>query len=307
MGNTLEKAMGKKLLHTTGCDEEGRILHINEAEKGQTYTCPLCGDRIVPRNEGKAQRPHFAHFKKTEAGCSGESLLHHLFLQESVALLQSLIHQKKEFPITWSCPYCNRTYTQNLLQQVASLSTGFDIDGHRPDITLFNAEGKPLFAIMLLIRRKLTQKTLHFYEDKGIILIRIQLEENDWRKVEEKLSKPDSVTFCTNVECYNYQFYSPCIRREYYSQKFKCKKCGKVVDGYMVRNTSALGILGLDRLKEHEKQEIVSKFFRGKRATVADILVYGKCRCVPHSKGLVCLNKTDDFKEKRESKISKKK
>jgi hypothetical protein len=51
----------------------------------------------------------------------------------------------------------------------------------------------------------------------------------------------------------------------------------------------------------------VSKFFRGKRATVADILVYGKCRCVPHSKGLVCLNKTDDFKEKRESKITKKK
>ena len=75
----------------------------------------------------------------------------------------------------------------------------------------------------------------------------------------------------------------------------------------MVRNTSALGIIGLDRLNEQEKQEIVSKYFRGKRATVADILVYGKCRCVPHSKGLVCLNKTDDFKEKRESKITRKK
>ena len=75
----------------------------------------------------------------------------------------------------------------------------------------------------------------------------------------------------------------------------------------MVRNTSAFGIIGLDRLQDHEKQEIVSKFFRGKRATVADILVYGKCRCVPHSKGLVCLNKSDDFKEKREGKIVKRK
>ena len=168
--------MGKKLLHTTGCDEEGRIVHINEAEKGQTYTCPLCGDRIVTRNEGKAQRPHFAHFKKTEAGCSGESLLLHLFRRQSVALLQSLIPQKKEFPITWSCPYCNRNYTKDLLQQVASLSTDFNIDGHRPDITLFSAEGKPLFAIKLLIRRKLTKKTLHFYEEKGIILIQVQLE-----------------------------------------------------------------------------------------------------------------------------------
>ena len=170
-----------------------------------------------------------------------------------------------------------------------------------------NGQGQPIFAIKLLIRRKLTKKTLHFYEEKGIILIQIALEEDDWMRVEEKLSHPESVTFCSNAECYNFQFYQNCIHREYYAQKFKCKKCGKVVDGYMVRNTSALGIIGLDRLQDHEKQEIVSKFFRGKRATVADILVYGKCRCVPHSKGLVCLNKTDDFKEKRESKITKKK
>ena len=299
--------MGKKLLHTTGCDSEGRILHINEAEKGQTYTCPLCGDRIVPRNEGKAQRPHFAHFKKTEAGCSGDSLLHHLFLQASLTLLQKHISQQKEFPITWSCPYCNRTYTKDLLQQVTSLSSDYTLGEQHPDITLFDAQGQPLIAIKLLIRKKLTKKALHFYEEKGIILIQIQLEENDWMKVEEKLSQPDSVTFCTNAECYNYQFYHTCIHREYYSQKFKCKKFVKVVDGYMVRNTSALGIIGLDRLNDQEKQEIVSKYFRGKRATVADILVYGKCRCVPHSKGLVCLNKTDDFKEKRESKITRKK
>ncbi len=299
--------MGKKLLHTTGCDEEGHILHIHSAEKGRTYTCPLCGDRIIPRNEGKTQRPHFAHFKKTVAGCSGESLLHHLFLTGSITLLQDRINQQKEFPVTWSCPYCNRTYTKNLLQQVVSLSTGFSIEEHKPDITLLNAQGEPLIAIKLLIRKKLTKKALHAYEERGIILIQIQLEENDWMKVEEKLSHPDSVSFCANTECYNYQFYHSCIRREYYSQKFKCKKCGKVVDGYMVRNTSALGIIGLDRLNDQEKQEIVSKYFRGKRATVADILVYGKCRCVPHSKGLVCLNKSDDFKEKRESKIAKKK
>ena len=298
--------MGKKLLHTTGCDEEGRILHIHEAEKGRTYTCPLCGDRIITRNEGKSQRPHFAHFKKTEAGCCGESLLHHLFLTGSITLLQKQIEQKRAFPITWSCPYCNRTYTKDLLQQVASLSTDCSIHEHKPDITLLNAQDEPIIAIKLLVRKKLTKKALHAYEEKGIILLQIQLEENDWMKVEEKLSHPDSVSFCTNAECYNFQFCQPCIRRKYESQQFKCKKCGKVVDGYMVRNTSALGVLGLDRLNEHEKQEIVSKYFRGKRATVADILVYGKCRCVPHSKGLVCLNKTDDFKEKRESKITKK-
>lgn len=299
--------MGKKLLHTTGCDEEGHVIHVNEAERGSTYSCPLCGERIIARNEGKSQRPHFAHFKKTESGCNGENLLLHLFRQKTVELLSEHLHRKTAFPIRWSCPLCNRSYEKDLLQQVASLATGFSIDGYHPDITLLDDKGHPLFAILLLLRKKLTKKALHFYEEKGIILIQIQLEEDDWMRVEEKLSTPQSVTFCSNAECYNFQFYQNCIRREYYSQKFKCKKCGKVVDGYMVRNTSALGIIGLDRLRDHEKQEIVSKFFRGKRATVADILVYGKCRCVPHSKGLVCLDKSDDFKEKREGKITKKK
>ena len=299
--------MGKKLLHTTGYDEERRIIHINEAERGGIYTCPLCQERIIARNEGKSQRPHFAHFKKTEAGCSGETLLLHLFRQKAIDILKEHIDRKEAFPIRWSCPLCNRLYEKDMLQQVASLAIDFSIEGHHPDITLLDDKGHPLFAIKLLIRRKLTKKTLHFYEEKGIILLQIPLEEDDWMRVEEKLSHPDSVTFCSNAECYNFQFYQNCIHREYYSQKFKCKKCGKVVDGYMVRNTSAWGIIGLDRLRDHEKQEIVSKFFRGKRATVADILVYGKCRCIPHSKGLVCLNKSDDFKEKRESKIVKKK
>lgn len=299
--------MGKKLLHTTGCDEEGRILHINDAEKRGTYTCPLCGDRIIARNEGKMQRPHFAHFKRTEAGCTGEALLLHLFREKAQACLQSHIERRQSFYIHWSCPLCNRPYEKDLIQQVSSLSTDADIEGHHPDITLYDAQKKPLFAIKLLIRRKLNKKTVHFYEEKGIILIQIHLEEDDWKRVEEKLAAPASVSFCANAECYNFQFCQNCIRREYYAQKFKCKKCGKVVDGYMVRNTSALGIIGLDRLRDDEKQEIVSKYFRGKRATLADILVYGKCRCVPHSKGLVCLNKSDDFKETRQSKITKKK
>ena len=306
MGKPLE-AMGKKLLHTTGYDEEGRILHVSEAGKGGTYTCPLCGDRIIARNEGKAQRPHFAHFKKADAGCNGEALLLHLFKQKAITLLQIHIEQKQAFTIHWSCPLCNRPYHKDILQQVTSLATDTDIEGHHPDIALLNADGQPVIAIQLLIRKKLTKKTLHFYEEKGIILIQVQLEEDDWMHVEEKLTHPDSVSFCGNAECYNFQFYHNCIHREYYAQKFKCKKCGKVVDGYMVRNTSALGIIGLDRLRDEEKQEIVSKFFRGKRATMADILVYGKCRCVPHSKGLVCLNKSDDFKEKREGKITKRK
>ena len=297
--------MAKKLLHTIGLDEEKGIHHINDAEKGKIYTCPQCGERIIVRNGGSMQRPHFAHFKKSDQ-CTGESVLHHFFSQQAVTILQKHIEQKEAFFIEWSCPYCNRKYSKDILQQAQTVRTQFIIEGHQPDITLLDAQGNPLIAIQLLIRKKLTKRTLHFYEEKGIILIQYHLHEKDWKRVEEKLSHPSSVTFCGNGECYNFQFYQNCIRREYFAQKFKCKKCGKVVDGYMVRNTSALGILGLDQLRDYEKQEIVQKYFRGKRSTIADILVYGKCRCIPHSKGLVCLSQSEDFKQTRQGKISKK-
>lgn len=298
--------MAKKMLHTIGYDEENCILHVNDAQKGISYTCPLCGDRIIARNGGKMQRPHFSHFKKSSKACNGESVLHHLFQQKAITVLQTHIERKEPFLIEWSCPLCCRKYTKDLLQKVASIQARPMIETNQPDIALIDQAGRPLFAIHFLVRKKLTKKVLHCYEEKGIILIQYHLVENDWQQVEEKLHRPDEVSFCNNGECYNFQFFQNCIQREYICQSFKCKKCGKVVDGYMVRNTSALGVIGLDRLRDHEKQEIVSKYFRGKRATVADILVYGKCRCVPHSKGLVCLDKSEDFKEKRQGKIASK-
>ena len=58
--------MAKKLLHIIGYDEEGHVLHVDNTEKGGTYICPQCGERIIARKDGSMQRPHFAHFKKSE-------------------------------------------------------------------------------------------------------------------------------------------------------------------------------------------------------------------------------------------------
>ena len=85
--------MGKKLLHTLGYDSEGNVVHVNEAEKGSIYTCPQCGDRIIARNGGKMQRPHFAHFKKSAQKCNGASVLHiHLLARMEKLLQEHLQH-----------------------------------------------------------------------------------------------------------------------------------------------------------------------------------------------------------------------
>lgn len=299
--------MGKKLLHTLGYDSEGNVVHVNEAEKGSIYTCPQCGDRIIARNGGKMQRPHFAHFKKSPQKCNGVSVLHSLLLNQTEKLLQEHLQQGKAFNIQWSCPYCSKLYQRDLLQQISSIGTNENIDGHCADLLLWGYDHNPLIAIELLINRKLPKKVIRLYETKGIILIQIHVQKESWKEVSTMLQHPNSVSFCSNKECYNFQFSESVFRREIYLQKFKCKKCGKVVDGYMVRNTSALGLIGLDNLRDYEKQKIVSTYFRGKRATVADILVYGKCHCIPHSKGLVCMSHSDDFKEARQGKIAAKK
>ena len=295
--------MAKKLLHTFGLNAEGRIVHVNDTEKGITYTCPQCGERIVARNGGVTQRPHFAHFKKSKEQCNGESVLTLLFHREVLELLQNHIDNGEPFLMEWSCPYCHRRHENNLLKHVVCTKSSSTSQG----ILLYNKEGEAIIAIETILRRKLTKKTIERYESEGILLIQLNLTEESLMNVADKLRHPDNVGFCGNAECYNFQFSQHTFRREIFVQKFKCKKCAKVVDGYMVRNISPFGLIGLDNLKDTEKQLIVSKHFHGKRATVADIVVYGKCRCVPHSKGLVCLTKSEAIQETRQGKITKKK
>lgn len=295
--------MAKKLLHTFGLNAEGAIVHVNDTEKGKTYTCPQCGERIVARNGGVTQRPHFAHFKKSGEQCNGESVLTRLFLRKLLALLQGHIDRSQPFLMEWWCPYCHRHHEKNLLKHVAQAKPSASPQA----ILLYNKAGEAIIAIETILRRRLTKKAVERYESEGILLIQLHLSEESLTDVAEKLRHPDAVGFCGNAECYNFQFSQHTFRREIFVQKFKCKKCAKVVDGYMVRNVSPFGLIGLDNLKDTEKQLIVSKHFRGKRATVADIVVYGKCRCVPHSKGLVCLTKSEAIQETRQGKITKKK
>lgn len=299
--------MGKKLLLSFGYNTEKQIISVTESEKGCCYTCPLCGERIIARKGGKLQRPHFAHFKKSNRFCSGESVLLHWFKQKAFEQFHQHIETKTPFLIHWNCPYCSKQHSKDLLKKVEIIQEDYPLNGQHIDIVLMEKDKNPLIAINFVFKRKLTKKSLDFFEKNGIILIQYHLSEKDWTHYEQTLAHPSYVTFCENTECYNYQFYQNCIHREIFRQKFKCKKCGKVIDGYMVRKSSAFGKLGLGYLSNEEKQEIVKTYFRGKRAIQADIVVYGKCRCIPHSKGLVCLNQTDDLKETHQGKIHSKK
>ena len=42
------------MLTTFGFDAEGQLVHVKDTQKGELYTCPQCGDRIIARNSGIA-------------------------------------------------------------------------------------------------------------------------------------------------------------------------------------------------------------------------------------------------------------
>lgn len=287
--------MRRKLLSTIGYDAEGRLVHIKEAQKGEIYHCPQCGERIVPHNSGKAgkgsKRPHFAHLKKSRLKCNAESILRQLFKQQAIQQLQRHLEQKEAFNIRWACNYCNQTYTKNLLKRTSALTTDYRLNGHTPDIALLDKHGQAIVAIEIIVRTKLSRKIIHQYEENGIVLVQLRISEKDLFDVVGKLQQPDQVGFCSNSECYNSQFYHQTIRRRIFQQPLKCKTCGKVVDGYMVKSDSAFGSIKLESLNEEEKKSIVRKHFRGKKAIAADFVVFGKCKCTPYSKNLQYVKK----------------
>ena len=288
--------MRRKLLSTIGYDAEGRLVSIQDAQKGEIYHCPQCGERIVPHNSGNARkgskRPHFAHLKKSKLKCNAESILRQLFKTQAIQLLQQHLDSKDAFHIHWACNYCSQIYTRNLLKRTASIATDYSLDGHTPDIALMDKHGQCIVALEIIVRNKLSRKIIHQYEEQGIVLVQLHIGENDLFDVSGKLQHPNQVGFCSNHECYNSQFYHQTIRRRIFTQLLKCKTCGKVMDGYMVKSDSAFGSIQLEKLNEAEKKEIVRMHFRGKKAIAADFVVFGKCKCTPYSKSLQYVKKT---------------
>ena len=83
--------MASQILYTTAVDTHGNLIHVNDAEKGLDYYCPVCQRRFILRKSGKSgpgsRRPHFAHNDSTP-NCTPEGVLHHSFKKHLVELIE---------------------------------------------------------------------------------------------------------------------------------------------------------------------------------------------------------------------------
>jgi hypothetical protein len=215
-----------KLLNEFAYDENGMLTTADKADKTKKYTCPACNrDFILKKSNNpalNAKCPHFAHYNLTE--CTPEGVLHCLFKTRLFDIIQTAIINKRPIPFAWNCKYCNEKHGGNLLKRVSSIKQEFVMDCVRPDIALFD-ENEKLFAVIeVVVTHKPEDAALSYYKRNNVIIITIIVESyDDYKNIEDKISNPNSVDFCSNQKCQNCGRYS--IKKRIFSPVEPCYEC----------------------------------------------------------------------------------
>ncbi len=197
-----------EILYTTALDQNDNLIHVNNAEKGSKYYCPLCKKEFILRKSGKSgkgsRRPHFAHNELTP-NCTPEGVLHYSFKKMLISLLEKFKNENRDLVMSWRCSSCEHANSVFLLQRVVSIKEEFNLGVCRPDIALLDDAGKIIAVIEIVVNHSPEENVLQYYKTNKIVLIQINVEtEDELFMVEEIISNPNKVDFCLNTECRDY-------------------------------------------------------------------------------------------------------
>lgn len=216
-------------------DENGNLIHIDDAEKDVKYFCPNpnCGCELslriskIPYGQKYHKRNHFAHKNYPENNCS-ESFLHHYFKEKCAKYIQMKIDSKSEIPFRWRCKKCYDEHTGNLLRKALKVKTEYNFGDCKSDIALLDVDDKVIIVIEIVVTHKPENKTLQYYRKNNIACLQIKVEDfSDCDKISEKLSHPDDVLVSKcryhKCRCGNYK------RRAYLQIKLiRCPYCDEL-------------------------------------------------------------------------------
>lgn len=258
--------MVKEILYTTAFDKNSDLIHINNAEKGTAYYCPVCKKEFILRKSGKtgkgSKRPHFAHNELT-SNCTPEGVLHFSFKKMVINLLEKYKSENKPLILNWSCGYCNSKNTGNVLENVFSIKEEYNLNVCQPDIALINGNGKVLAVIEIVVTHAPEENVLQFYKGNNIILIQINLSsEEDLNVVEMKIANPTFVDYCiVNPKCSEYDRYTK--DRKIWVYPARCGRCFSIIEKYCIETN---GVFGKIRSLDFLENEI--NFIKSKRTNV---------------------------------------
>ena len=196
-----------RLLLPFAYDCDGNLVNIDDAVKGQKYTCPTCGAELslkiskIPPGQKYHRRNHFAHKGNSENHCS-ESFLHKLFKDRCAELLRDKISKNENQYFEWECEKCNEHHSGNLLRKAVSVVTEYDLGVCKPDIALLDNNGKVVIVIEVVVTHRPEPEVLEYYDKQKIACLQIVVDDFvDCDCIEEKLSSPNNVNLCPNPIC----------------------------------------------------------------------------------------------------------
>lgn len=228
--------MAKEILYTTAIDENGELILVDKAKKGEAYYCPLCKTEFVLHRSGNtgkgSKRPHFEHSHLT-TNCTPEGVLHYSFKKLLIGKLEEHLAGKKELEIKWNCSACHQSYTGNLLKDVHSIKEEYNLRVCQPDIALLDANEEVVATIEIVVTHEPEENALQYYKENTIILIQINLSsEEDLNFIENRIANLDSVNYCLNPRCSCYGWYP--IERRIKAYPDKCNRCYQPIEKYCI-------------------------------------------------------------------------
>ncbi|MBR1995522.1 MAG: hypothetical protein IJ990_08320 [Alistipes sp.] len=164
-----------RLLLPYAYNSDGERIHIDDARRGQKYTCPNpdCGAELLLRI-GKIKRKHFAHKVNFGYHCT-ETVLHKLFKDKCEELIRERINSKQDLFYGWKCKQCNKEYKESLLTNVVDVISECNLGSCRPDLALIDNNGNVVSVIEVIVFHKPEPKVEQYYADNKIICIQVKL------------------------------------------------------------------------------------------------------------------------------------
>ncbi len=253
--------MAKEILYATALDDSGSLVHVGNAVKGTRYFCLMCKEQLILRKSGKtgrgSRRPHFSHNELTP-NCTPEGVLHLSFKKMLIEQLDRCRLEQVPFTVSWNCPTCNSSYSENLLERVTNIREEFSLELCRPDIALLDGHERVLIAIEVVVTHKPEDTTLRYYRENGIALVQINLEsEDDLTRVSEIARNPSIVGFCTNHACSDRDRNSS--KRRVIVQGSRCGRCTSPTEKYSVEINSVFGTRIVSDFSDEEIELVKSK------------------------------------------------
>lgn len=198
----------KKLLLPYAYDSTGNLVHIDNAHKGETYTCPECGKVLslniskIPEGQKYHCRNHFSHPKGSPDNQCTESFMHKLFKERAAECIRGKIENGNAFEFVWQCRECDEVHVGNMLKKAESVCLEYDLGVCRPDVALLDADGKVVIVIEVVVTHKPEPEVMAYYNDNKIGCLQISVSDfDDCENVERKLMRPDFVNLCPTPIC----------------------------------------------------------------------------------------------------------